>query len=111
MTVDISATFSKKERPRNGLDRIAKDLTAEPDTRRIIIGVVECIRTVTDHTSGNAETPVVKLVHIEPMDGDDAVAARALLEKAYHARTGSGAQDPLPFEKDDEPSDEGDGED
>jgi hypothetical protein len=98
VTVDISATFTKKEQVRNGLSHIAKDLTEHPNDTWVVVGVIECIRTVTDHTSGDAQTPVVKFLHIEAMHGDAAATARGLLQKAYEARTGRGDQDPLPFE-------------
>lgn len=99
MTVDISATFTTKEQVRNGLVAIADQLTDHPLERRVVIGVVECIRTKIDHTNGGAETPVVKFVHIEPMLSQMEVEeAQKLLDRACRARTGRGPDDPLPDE-------------
>jgi hypothetical protein len=99
VTVDISATFTTKEQVRNGLVAIADQLTDHPLERRVVIGVVECIRTKIDHTNGGAETPVVKFVHIEPMLSQmEMDEAKKLLDRACRARTGRGPDDPLPDE-------------
>jgi hypothetical protein len=111
MTVDIQASFSKKEKPRNGLEDIVKDLTGDPLTRRYVIGVIECPTTKVDNLKGGALTPVVRFVYIEPMiSQSEEDAARTLFERAYKARIGTLPPEELPLEGQDQlPIDEGDG--
>jgi len=108
MSVDIKATFSKKERPRNGLESIVKDLVTEPLTPRLVIGIVQCPTTKINNREGGARTPVVEFVFIEPMITQaEEAAARRLFDQAFKARTGKApeplsVQDPLPLDGDDE---------
>lgn len=96
--VDISASFDKKERPRNGLSRIAAELDEHPERRHVVVATVEAIRTTIDHKQGGARTPAVQVLNIEALDGDEAKQARAWLERRYKERTGTGLQDELPLD-------------
>lgn len=98
MPVDIQASFTKKEKPRNGLENIIKELTEDPLARRFIVGVIECPTTKVDNRNGGALTPVVSLVYVEPMLSDvDVAAAKALFEGAYAARNGDLPEDELAY--------------
>jgi len=111
MPVDIQASFSKAEKLRNGLEAIIADLLARPNERRYITAEVVCATTKIDHLNGDARTPVIKLVGIEPMlTGDDIADAKGLYERAFKARTGNMPQEPLPLDGDQPqlPLDEGD---
>ena len=89
MTVNISAAFKNDERVFNGLETITKDLIENPLERHVIVAWVECVRITKDVADGMTETPTVKLTHVEVMLSDaEEKDARALLEKAYKARTG-----------------------
>jgi hypothetical protein len=96
MTVNISAQFTKKTRDRNGLEAIEKAILADPETRHIVVAVVEPKFSKRDFADGS-ETPTVRVVAIEALAGEQAVEARKMLEDAYVVRTG---RQTLPFEDD-----------
>jgi len=109
VSVKIAAQFKKDTRPLNGLESIADDLIKEPHRRWFIIAEVENRRTVIDHSDGDAESPTVNLVHIEPMlsgAGEDTI--RKMLKAAYKARTGNDTVEPAPtlFDGDPPPADD-----
>jgi hypothetical protein len=86
--VSISAAFKKDSRDLNGLESIVQELIDSPLDRRVIVAMVEVIRTTIDHRDGGTRTPTVKLLQIEPLAGDVAEQAQKLLAEAYTARTG-----------------------
>lgn len=89
MSVNIKAQFSSDERPRNGLENIAKQLVDDPLTPVWIVARAFCPRTSVNNLEGGAITPVVQLDLIEPMlSTADEAKAKALLDRNYKARNG-----------------------
>jgi hypothetical protein len=86
--VNVASSFKKDERENNGLEAIAKALIEDPHTRHVIVAVIETSAVRTDYRDGGAKTPTVRFVQIEAVDGSDAEQARAMLDKAFRARTG-----------------------
>lgn len=102
MTVDIQATFSKKEKPRNGLENIAKDLIEDPLTPRYAVVRFFSPNHKVNNLDGT-DIPVVRFDYVEPMLSDaDEAAARKLLDRAYKARCGHMPEATLLGAKDDE---------
>lgn len=99
MTVKIKATFKKDERAFNGLSALEKELIEEPLTRHVVVGIVETSKVVRDVEDGGTESPTIRFVQLEPLEGESAVEARRFLAEAYAKRTGN--QDTL-FEGADE---------
>ena len=82
--VKLSGTFRKDDRPDNGLEDIATGLVKDEFTRHVVVGVVEPHKVTKE--PGEAPVPTVRFVAIEPLDGDSADAARALLNGARRRR-------------------------
>lgn len=96
--VNISATFKRDERPKNGLEAIA-DRLADEDLMHAEYLVVATVRpkfAKIDAEDGS-RTPTVKFDHIEVMTDARAEQARALLDDAYRERTGRDPQMELDF--------------
>lgn len=108
MTVNVAATFKKDERINNGLEAIVRQLVKEPLERHVVVGVIEVTRITRDIADGGVETPTVRLVSVEALEGDMADAARQLLEKRHSERTGHHLQGAL-FGDQDEREGEGEG--
>jgi hypothetical protein len=107
MSVDIKASFSKKERPRNGLENIAGQLVKDPLTPVWIVARAFCPTTKVNNLEGGAITPVVQFDLIEPMlSNADEASARKLLDRAYKARNGHLPPEVLMGAKDDDDDDE-----
>jgi hypothetical protein len=81
---------------RNGLERFAGHLVAEPDHVQVAIVLMDTIRLTTDVGTGNV-VPTVRIRAIEPIapDSADAKQLHRLLRSAYEHRTGKVE---LPFE-------------
>lgn len=88
MTVNIKAAFSKDEREFNGLEAIRAELVKDPHNRRVIVGVVETSKITVDIEDGGTETPTIRFVQVEVLDGDDASQARGMMDAAFRTRTG-----------------------
>lgn len=101
--VRISGTFKKDERPKNGLEAIAKELLDRDRSldRHVVVAVVRPHASRWTAEDGE-EIPTAALDQIEVMEGKDAQTARRLLEKAYKARVGSLPQQELPIDGDGE---------
>lgn len=99
MTVRISGTFKKDVREYNGLEHIIKQLIDSPLDRHVCVLKVETKKIVRDIADGGTEEPTVQVVHIEPLEGDDAEAAAKLLDAAYRKRTNRAEAPPdtIPF--------------
>jgi hypothetical protein len=82
--VSIKGTFSKTERSDNGLERISKDLVVNEFARHVVVGIVE-LHKVTKQP-GEAPIPTVRFLAIEPVEGDDDVTVRAVLDRARRER-------------------------
>lgn len=108
MSVNISGTFKSDDRDLNGLERITKELIEEPLTRHVVVGIVETKRVVRDIADGGTETPTVRFVQIEPLDGPAAERARTMLAEACEARTGQQPDETLFDHGPDDGSDEPD---
>lgn len=94
MTVNIAATFKRDERENNGLTAIADQLIEEPLTRHVVVGLIETKR-VTKDVADDTETPTIKFVMLEPLDGAPAKTAQDLLNAARMARLGRGTDPTL----------------
>lgn len=103
MSVNISATFSKDQKPLNGLatDRMVALLSDEAKLHDSYI-VVARVRPHVIKTAAEdgTRTPTVRFDHIEPLEGDQAAAAVELLNAAYTERTGREPQMELDFDLD-----------
>jgi hypothetical protein len=96
MSVNIKAAFKRDQRHLNGLDEVAGDLIDQPLRRRVIVGVVQVSRVVTDYDD-LTRTPVVHFLQIEPLEGSAEETAQRLIAEAYEKRTGSALEDQLDF--------------
>jgi hypothetical protein len=99
MTISISGQVPAKEQ--NGMYDLEADWTEErtPDP---VLAVVKIERDGLKFKDADALwSATSKFTHIEPLEGEDADLARALLEKAYAKRTGNESL-PMPLP---EPSD------
>jgi hypothetical protein len=95
MGVNIKATFKKDDRELNGLEHIVKELIDDPLKRRIVIGIIEVSRVTTDYEDGSTQTPTVRFLQIEALEGDAAERGRMMLSEASQARTGRDVEDTL----------------
>jgi len=95
MTVNIAGTFKKDVREFNGLEAIAKELTEEPLTRQVVVGLIETKKTTKDHTDGGSETVTVRFVHLEALADEAAADGRKLMDDAYRARTNRNESAPV----------------
>ena len=105
--VTIRGTFSKDERPSNGLEEIADDLVKNQFDRHYIVGLVQFAG---GNVTGPGEglTPAVKFAAIEVVSGDDAVTVKALLDKTRASRDLAPVQEQLfDTDRDDDPDDDG----
>lgn len=98
--VKFKGTIKADSRPYNGLESIAEQLLDKPHEQHIIVAVVETSKITEDIEGETGPTPTVKIVHVEPLDGDAAATARQLLDAAYKARTGreESAPEQLPLD-------------
>lgn len=99
MTVNISATFTKEERPRNGLDAIADKLVDEQlqHAQYVVVATVspKFVKLVAED---GTKTPTIRFDAIEVLEEQSAIdAARQLLVERYQERTGHDPQLPLSF--------------
>lgn len=96
--VNISGTFRKDERPYNGLEKIADALTNKGKLHEsyVVVGIVTP-KFVKTNAEDGTDTPTVRFDRIEPLEGEAADAARALLDAAYQERTGRDPQMALDF--------------
>jgi hypothetical protein len=78
----------------NALRTYAKDLMADPTKCRLIVAMIDVVKTVTDHDKGVAY-PVVRLRHVELVTSDNIAVASEILGGELAARTGA---EQLPFE-------------
>ena len=83
--VTISGTFSKDERPNNGLEEIAQDLITNQLGRHVVVGIVQFAGA---SMSGPNEplVPRVKFLAIEPLSADAADQGRQILDQARKLR-------------------------
>lgn len=96
MTVLIKGTFKRDEREFNGLEAIHEELCEKMLDRHVIVAVIETHKVTKD--SAGTVTPTVRLLQIEPLDGEAADQARELLDKAYAGRTGAPPPPPSLFD-------------
>lgn len=82
--VKIKGTFSKNERSDNGLEDIANDLVRNEFARHTVIGIVELHKVTKE--PGEAPIPTVRFLAVEPVDGDDEVAVKAILDAVRKGR-------------------------
>lgn len=84
MKVNISGTIAKDKRPDSGLDDIGDKLNANRLQRFMVIGMVEYHGH--HEVVGQPESITVRFSAIEPLTGDDDLAARTMLDAARRAR-------------------------
>jgi hypothetical protein len=95
-TVKLAAKLADDKQDRNGLEAIADDILADHTGRWIVAAIIEPVRITEEIAKGGVKTPTVRVVHIEPMLGDNTEAVRALINGAYESRTG---RTPLPLDE------------
>lgn len=83
--VNLSGTWTKDERPNNGLEEIAQDLIAHQLRRHVVIGIVTFAGS-TRPGPGEPESPRVKFLAIEPLFDDAAEQGRQMLDQARKLR-------------------------
>lgn len=90
MAVNISATFTKDEKPRNGLVQIEDKLVNDDllHAQYVVVATIRPKRVATDAEDGT-KTPTIRFDHIEVLvDDADVAAVRALLARRLKDRTG-----------------------
>ncbi|HZN77978.1 MAG TPA: hypothetical protein VFC00_40725 [Micromonosporaceae bacterium] len=100
MSVSISGTFKQDQREYNGLEAIEEDLIKDPLTHRYGVIRYTTLRITEEVADGGVRTPTVRLLHIEPVDGDNEELVKGILLGVFQARTWSTPQDPLPLDDD-----------
>ncbi|MGW3608972.1 hypothetical protein ACWD6N_03635 [Micromonospora sp. NPDC005163] len=90
MAVNISATFKKDEKPRNGLAAIAEQLVDEDllHAQYVVVATIRPKRVAMDAEDG-VKTPTIRFDHIEVLtDVADVELAKGLLARRLKDRTG-----------------------
>lgn len=82
--VTIRPTFKKDSRPSNGLEEISDQIVADKARLHFVVGVVKWAG-ATVSEDGDL-TPAVKFLAIEPLTGEEAGAASAILDRARKGR-------------------------
>jgi hypothetical protein len=82
--VKIAGTFKKDSRPDNGLESIAGELVKDEMARHVVVGIVELHKVTKE--PGEAPTPTIHFVAIEPVTGEAEDLARTFLNDARKAR-------------------------
>ena len=93
MSVRMWATLPK-DHEANGLTAIEKALIADSAETHLVVAVLNRKRLKIEDDD-NETIPTARIVHIEPLEGDAADAARLLLMEALKNRTGA---DQLPYD-------------
>lgn len=83
--VTIRGTFSKDERPSNGLEEISADLLRDQFATHYVVGIVQFAGS-SRPGPGEAEVPAVRFLGIEPLTDAAAADAARLLDEARKAR-------------------------
>lgn len=86
--VAIKGSFGHDEQEFNGLEAYATDLVDNPLQRRVVVGIIETVRIVRDIAKGDVETPTIRFVQVEVLNGAEADQASAMLQKRFRQRTG-----------------------
>jgi hypothetical protein len=93
--VTIRGTFSKDERPSNGLEEIADDLLKDQFGTHYVVGIVQFAGS-NRPGPGEHEVPAVKFLGIEPLTDDAADSAKVILDAARKARGLGRIEDAIP---------------
>lgn len=83
--VTISGTFSKDERPSNGLEEIAEEIVGNQLGRYVVIGIVQ-FAGASMAGPGEPLVPRVKFLALEPLFEDAADQGRQMLDQARKLR-------------------------
>jgi hypothetical protein len=109
--VQIQAKLRKDDQDYDGLTSIAEELIDKPLKPRTVVARIEVVGYQVNLADGGTRTPKVRIVAIEPLDGELEEQARALLDKAYTGRTGQAAPAPTLFDNGEPDDDDEDGDD
>lgn len=82
----------------NGLNTLARALIDSPHQVHVVIGLVDCMRTMTDTDTGEI-IPTARLRRIEVIGDNDIDAAQQMMRRALEGRTGQTVL-PLDLEND-----------
>lgn len=83
--VNIKGTFTKDERPGNGLEAIAEEIVHDEFRRWTVIGIIEQHKVT--KAPGEAPRPTVRFVALEPLTVEDAAEQGAqMLDQARKSR-------------------------
>jgi hypothetical protein len=94
-TVTLRGTFSKDERPSNGLEAIADDLLKDQFATHYVVGIVQFAGS-NRPGPGEHEVPAVKFLGIEPLTADAAEQAKQILDQARKERGLGRMEDSIP---------------
>jgi hypothetical protein len=72
----------------NGLNGLARALTADPHKTAIIVAVVDC-KSITIDTDTGDKVATVRIRRVEPIDPQDTDTAQRLLKRGLERRTGA----------------------
>jgi hypothetical protein len=80
---------------RSGLDRLQGELVRHPETRHLVIAVIDCARTTVDHgDDGDTYTPTAGVLFIEPvLDSEDVANVVEILGRIRADRVDGGTLD------------------
>jgi hypothetical protein len=104
MTVKYKAAFKKDTREYDGLDHepTRKAIISNPLQRIYAVVALDVAKVENMVEQGGALVPQMKIVHIEPQEGDNLIVVREMLDASYRARTGQpGGAQPSLFDQDD----------
>lgn len=102
MTIKYKGAFKKDTREYDGLDAedVRKGIIVNPLQRVYAVVALDVAQVVNQVDQGGSLVPQMKIVHIEPQNGDNLIVVREMLDSSFRARTGNGAQASL-FDQDD----------
>jgi hypothetical protein len=93
MGVKLSGRLPDVER--NGLDLLQGDLVRHPESRHLVVAVIDCARTTVDHgEDGDIYTPTAGVLFVEPVrDTDDVNTVLDVLGRLRAERVDGGTLD------------------
>lgn len=103
MTVKYKASFKKDTRDYDGLDHepTRKAIIGNPLQRIYAVVALDVAKVENMVDQGGALVPQMKIVHIEPQEGDALIVVREMLDASYRARTGQPGGQASLFDQDD----------
>lgn len=103
MTVKVKSSFKKDQKEFNGLDHpaVVKALVESPLDRVYAVVLLETSKIEQNVEDGGTKVPTIRIVAVEPVDGEDAIQAKTILDRRFKRRTGRDSQ-PTLFDREDD---------